>query len=147
MKGKENKKIAKTLFIELGLSQADIALRLKISRQQISKWVTKENWKVLRNARLVTSEQIVQRTYVQIGMIYEKSEEEERILTSTESDQIAKLMAGIRSLDRGADLATYIQAFEEFVNFMRKQDPELAQRIGDYQMEFLTIKASELSKN
>lgn len=145
MKGKEKKKIAKTLFVQVGLSQSEITKRLKVSKQEISRWVINDNWKVLRAARLITSEQIVQRTYTQIGKIYDISEEEERVLTAAESDQIAKLMAGIRSLDRGADLTTYIQAFEEFINFMRKQDPELAQQIGDHQMEFLTAKAAELS--
>lgn len=147
MKGKENKKIAKMLFVQTGLSQGEIAKRLKLSKQEISRWVISDNWKILRNARLVTPEQIVQRTYTQIEKIYDLSEEEERVLSPAESDQIAKLMAGIRSLDRGADLATYIQAFEEFVNFLRKQDPELAHQIGDLQMEFLTAKATEISIN
>lgn len=145
MKAKEKKEIAKTLFVQLGLSQLEIANRLNIRKQEVYRWVKNGNWKALRNARLVTSEQIVQRTYVQIGKIYDQSEEEERALTSAETDQIAKLMAGIRSLDRGADLPTYIQAFEEFINFMRGQEPELAKQIGEYQMEFLQIKATQLS--
>lgn len=146
MKGKENKKIAKTLFIELGLSQAEVAKRLKLSRQIISKWVKNGNWEVLRGSKAASPTEIIQRTYNQITKIYDEADEEDRKITSTESDQISKLMAGIKAIKKEADLSSYIQSYEEFLIYLRQEDAELAKEIADYQMDFLTLKARELSK-
>lgn len=146
MKAKENKKIAKTFFIELGLSQTEIAKRLKLSKQQINNWVLKGNWNVLKGSKTASPAQIIQRTYNQINRIYDEADKEDRKVTTGESDQISKLMAGIKSIKKEADLSSYIQAYEEFLIYLRQEDAELAKDIADYQMDFLTLKARELSK-
>lgn len=142
----ENKEIAKTLFIEVGLSQAEIAKRLKLSKQVISKWVNDENWNVLKGSKTASPSQIIQRTFHQIARIYDEAEKEDRKVTSGESDQISKLMAGIKFIKKEADLSSYIQAYEEFLIYLRQEDAELAKDIADYQMDFLTLKARELSQ-
>lgn len=146
MKDTESKKIAKILFVDLGLPQTEIAERLKKDKSQISRWVTEDNWKTLRSAKTATADKIVQRTYAQINAIYDQIEEEKRVISVAECDQICKLMASIKSLNKGADLATFIQAYEEFIKYLNEQDPKLAKMVADYQMDYLTIKAVELSK-
>jgi transcriptional regulator with XRE-family HTH domain len=146
MKAQEAKKIAKMLYVDMGLSQVEIAERLGKDKAQISRWAKDGNWKTLRSAATATVEQIVQRTYAQINLIYDKVEEDENGISSADTDKIAKLMASIKTLNRGSDLASYIQAYEEFVRFVREDDASLAKIIGDYQMEFLTQKSIKLSK-
>lgn len=146
MKAQEVKEIAKTLYITLGLSQAEIAKRLNKNKAQISRWVSAGDWAVLRSSKVATRDQIIQRTYIQITKIYDLAEQEERTLTVSESDQIAKLMSGVKSIHKEADLSSYIQTFEEFLIYLRQENFELAKEISDYQMDFLTIKARQLSQ-
>lgn len=146
MKATEPRKIAKILFVEAGLSQNEIAERLGKDKSQISRWATEDNWKTLRSTRTATADQIIQRTYVQINNIYDIVDEEKRVITATECDQIAKLMASIKLLHKGADLATFIQAYEEFIKYLNEQDAKLAKIVADYQMDYLTLKAIQLSK-
>ncbi len=146
MKESESKKIAKILFVDVGLSQSEIAERLKKDKSQISRWAADDNWKTLRSAKTATADQIVQRTYVQINSIYDAVENEKRVISATECDQICKLMSSIKLLNKGADLATFIQAYEEFIKYLNEQDPKLAKIVADYQMDYLTLKAIQLSK-
>ena len=135
------------LFVDMGLSQTEIANRLKKNKSQINRWAKAGNWDTLRASMMATTKRIVQRTFAQINKVYDQIEEEDRAINTTESDQVAKLMASIRTIDRAADLATYMQALEEFTIHIREQDPEIAAEIGDFQMEFLTAKAVQLSKD
>jgi transcriptional regulator with XRE-family HTH domain len=146
MKESEPKKIAKILFVEVGLSQSEIAERLGKDKSQISRWANEDNWKTLRSAKTATAEKIVQRTYAQINNIYDGVENEGRVITAGECDQICKLMVSIKTLNKGADLATFIQAYEEFIKYLNEQDPKLAKIVADYQMDYLTLKAFQLSK-
>lgn len=147
METKEIKKIAKILFVNQGFSQSEIALRLNKSKTQINRWVLDGNWKLLKTANSVTLDQLKMQTYNQIEQIYKMVEEEGRILTPAESDQIYKLMAGIRTLDKEIDLATYIYVFNQFIDFLNIENKDVAEEVGEYQMEFLTTKAAQLSKD
>jgi len=146
MKKEELKKIAKTLYVEVGLTQAEIARQLKKSKTQINRWVKAGNWHTLKMSKELTLQNLISKTYVEINKIYLKLEEEDRVITPTESDQVAKLMASIKFVEQKADLPTYFDCCWEFLEFVRQQDVELAIEIGDYQNEFLNQKAIELSK-
>jgi uncharacterized protein YicC (UPF0701 family) len=141
---KEDKKhLAKILYIDVGLSQTEIAERLGTNQPQISRWVMAEGWDALKAANRVTGKQIAADLYKRIFEISQLVEKEKRTITINETDQISKLNACIRDLDKSADLPTYMQAFEEFILFMQKQDEDISNALPDYVYAFLTKKATE----
>lgn len=134
------------LFVSGGLTQKAIAERFGKSTSLISKWAVDGKWVEVRMAQTVTPEEIIARTYAHIQTLYQKIEKEERPITASETDQISKLMAGVRDLKKNADLSLYAEVFEEFIKYLRREDPTLVDSIGMYQLDFLTKKAQELTK-
>lgn len=145
MKKKEIKNIAQNLFVHGGLSQVEIARQVGKSPTQINRWAKQDNWQQLRAARTVTPDAIIAQTYGQIQSIYDIAEDEDRPVNSKETDQIAKLLAGVRQLKKEADLSLYSQVMGEFLLFVRRVDEGLLEPVSAYQMAFLTDKATELS--
>lgn len=143
--GIDRKHLAKVLFVDSNKSQKEVAERLGISASQVNRWVMAENWHVLKTANRVTSKQIALDLQKRIFEISQAVENDKRIITMQETDQISKLNACIRDLDKSADLPTYLQAFEEFLDFIRKHDEELFKTLPDFVYSFLTQKAVELS--
>lgn len=146
MKAKELQELAKIMYLKIGLSQAEIAKRTGKTKSQISRWVKSGNWKLLRSAVVATTDEIIQRTYAQVSAIYDAAEEEGRTVTTAEADQIVKLTSSIKDIKKGVDLSAHIEVLEAFTNYLREQDHELSKEIVDYQMDFLTIRATEMSK-
>jgi hypothetical protein len=145
MKAKHVEKIARNLYLRGGFTQAEIARQVKKSPTQISRWAQAGKWKELRASLTVTPSSIIANTYAQIQFIYDAAEEEDRTVTPKETDQISKLMAGIRQLDKESDLSLYTQVLGEFTQYIRKQDEGLLESLVLYQMDFLTKKAIELT--
>lgn len=141
----DKKHLAKILYVDLKLSQTEIAERIGSNQPQISRWVMAEGWDALRTANQITPKQLAIDLYRHINKINQHVLEQERIINPSETDQISKLTATIRELDKSQDLATFVQAFEEFLQFMSKNDEALSAALPDYIYSFLTQKAKELS--
>lgn len=145
MKNEQLENIAQNLYVHGGLSQAEIARQVGKSPTQINRWAKNNNWHQLRAANTITPDTIIANTYAQIQSIYDIATDEDRPVNSKETDQIAKLMAGVRQLKKEADLSLYSQIMGEFIIYIRKSDEGLMEAIAPYQMEFLTKKAAELT--
>lgn len=141
----DKKHLAKVLYVDNNLTQKEVAQRLNMSPVQINRWVKSGEWNTLKKANRITPKQIALDLQKRIFEISQACEEDNRPMTIQETDQISKLNACIRDLDKSADLPTYIFAFEEFLNFMLLNDQKLAQELPDYIYSFLTEKATELS--
>lgn len=141
----DKKHLAKVLYIDLNLNQTEVAKRLGTNQQQINRWATADSWDALKSANRITAKQLALDLYKRMFEISQLAEAEKRTITVAETDQISKLNACIRDLDKSADLPTYMQAFEEFLYFMTNQDEELSKVLPDYTLLFLTKKAKELS--
>lgn len=143
---KDNKKfLAQTLYVENGLTQAEVAQRLETTQQQVSRWARNGNWLTLRATRDFSYMSIIRKTQDQINKLYAFIEQEDRTMTAQESDQISKLMKVVKDLDRSYDLQSYVQAFEEFLTFIREIDEELCSRLAVLQYDFLADKIKKIS--
>lgn len=141
----DKKHLAKILYVDLKMSQTDIAERIGTNQPQISRWVMAEAWDALRTANQITPKQLAIDLYKHIHNINKLVLAQDRIISPAETDQISKLTATIRDLDKSQDLPTFVQAFEEFLEYMRKQDEAISEGLPDYIYSFLTQKAKELS--
>lgn len=145
MKADKIKNIAQNLYVHGGLSQAEIARQVGKTPTQINRWAKKYKWQQLRAAHTITPDEVIKRTYAQIQAIYDYADFAGRPVDSTETDQISKLMAGVRQLKKEADLSLYAQVVAELTRFVRQADEGLLEDLIPYQMAFLKHKAIELS--
>lgn len=144
MEAKQRKKLARTLYIELDMSQQEICEQLDLDKGQMSRWVNNEGWKEIKLTRSTTPTVTIQRHMAQIDKIHDLAEEEGRALTAAESDQIYKLTLSIKELDKSADLGAYTVAYKELCDYVRQFDEDFAKQLVDVQLEYLTIKAKQI---
>lgn len=134
----DNKRIwAQELFVKMGLPQKDIAERVQVTEKTIGNWKLKYEWDLLRAAEVTTSENTVRSIYSQISKITRAADEEKRVLTVSESDMISKLAASAQKLQNKATLTFYVEVMEQFVNYLKNVDLELAKVVVVHQYEFI----------
>lgn len=146
MDNKTKRKLAKELYVRIGLSQKEIAERFEVSEQTICAWKEKDEWEMLRVATMTGPEQIIKRLYDQIGKIIQKAEDENRELDEKEADKISKISAAIGKAEQKATLGHVVEIMEEFANFLREIDIEVAKTIVVHQSNFVQKKAKDYSE-
>lgn len=140
----DNKRdICKTLYLA-GETIADIATKIGVSRQTISKWVEKNGWSELRAAKNITRKELVLKM---LNSINEKIDS-----GAWNPDQICKAAAAIERLDKSTNVVTIIEVFTAFSNWLIarvKVDPELTPEmvriINHYQDVFINESISSVN--
>src|ERR1035437_10125431 len=137
MKPNLKKEHAKLLFTMEKLSQKEIAERVNVSEQTITKWVNANNgeWRRLRQNLIVTKKEQLSRIYEQLDEITEEIQTREkgkRYVNSKEADILVKLTAAARNLETETSLAEIIEVGMRFLNWMRPVDLEKAKEFSGY---------------
>jgi transcriptional regulator with XRE-family HTH domain len=137
MKPNLKKEHAKLLFTQEKLSQKEIAERVNVSEQTITKWVNANNgeWRRLRQNLIVTKKEQLSRIYEQLDEITEevqKREKGKRYVNSKEADILVKLTAAAKNLETETSLAEIIEVGMRFLNWMRPVDLEKAKEFSGY---------------
>lgn len=137
MKPNLKKEHAKLLFTQEKLSQKEIAERVNVSEQTITKWVNANNgeWRRLRQNLIVTKKEQLSRIYEQLDEITEEIQTREkgkRYVNSKEADILVKLTAAARNLETETSLAEIIEVGMRFLNWMRPVDLEKAKEFSGY---------------
>ncbi|MBQ3364395.1 MAG: DUF1804 family protein [Muribaculaceae bacterium] len=150
----ENKKsLGRSLYLS-GMELTEIAERLSISRQTISKWANTDGWKEARAAKNITRQELVNKLLLTIDrLITSVNESEDPNLIAGLGDRLAKLSAVIEKLDKKANVVDAIEVFMAFNRWIQDKasnDPEitpaLIKAINKYQNEFLMEKMSPNSE-
>jgi transcriptional regulator with XRE-family HTH domain len=137
MKPNLKKEHAKLLFTQEKLSQKEIAEKVNVSEQTITKWVNTNNgeWKRLRQSLIVTKKEQLSRIYEQIDEITQeirKREEGKRYVNSKEADILVKLTAAAKNLETEASVSVVIEVAMKFLDYIRPIDLEKAKEISGY---------------
>jgi transcriptional regulator with XRE-family HTH domain len=137
MKPNLKKEHAKLLFTQEKLSQKEIAERVNVSEQTITKWVNANNgeWRRLRQNLIVTKKEQLSRIYEQLDEItdeVQKREKGKRYVNSKEADILVKLTAAAKNLETETSLAEIIEVGMRFLNWMRPVDLEKAKEFSGY---------------
>jgi predicted DNA-binding protein YlxM (UPF0122 family) len=134
------------LYCNTSLTQKEIAGVIKVSAQQMNKWVKDGNWEMLRSANKVTLPAIVQNYYLQLAAINKEIKDQYKgVPTIEHSDTICKIANSIEKLNKKHNLSAYHAVLRETLEWMVKVDSEKAKSLGPLMLEFLREKAQKLN--
>jgi transcriptional regulator with XRE-family HTH domain len=149
----ENKKaLGRTLFLS-GMELTEIAERISVSRQTVSKWANSEGWKEARAAKNITRPELVNKLLLTIDkLITSVNESDDPTLIAGLGDKLAKLSSVIEKLDKKANVVDAIEVFMAFNRWIQDQacydpdiTPELIKAINKYQNLFLKDKMTSMT--
>ena len=149
----ENKKaLGRTLFLS-GMELTEIAERISVSRQTVSKWANGEGWKEARAAKNITRPELVNKLLLTIDkLITSVNESDDPTLIAGLGDRLAKLSSVIEKLDKKANVVDAIEVFMAFNRWIQDQacydpeiTPELIKAINKYKNLFLKDKMTSMT--
>lgn len=149
----ENKKaLGRSLFLS-GMELTEIAERISVSRQTVSKWANSEGWKEARAAKSITRPELVNKLLLTIDkLITSVNESNDASLMAGLGDKLAKLSSVIEKLDKKANVVDAIEVFMAFNRWIQDQacydpeiTPELIKAINKYQNLFLKDKMTSMT--
>lgn len=141
----ENKKaLSKALFMS-GMDQVEIAQRVDVSRNTVSKWCTEGHWKEARAAKSVTRPELVNKLLLTIDQLIEQvRESEDPVLMASLGDKLAKLSSVIEKLDKKANLVDAVEVFMAFSRWLEMRaktdtrvSPEFIKALNEFQDQYL----------
>lgn len=145
---KAKKDFAQTLFLYSNVTQGEIAQRVGVSENTLSKWKQEGDWESQRGALTATKPQLIKDFYHQIGLIKSSAVDGEgkaRALDYKEAQSIRVITKAIAELDKTLTVDVYFQVMEEFVRWLFEAQPDEAQRFLPWQDRFMKQKFAELS--
>ncbi len=140
MANSDKKELAKQLYLHTDKHLKDIAKMVKVSEKTLagkSGWIKKFKWDQLKAAQTTTKDELIRNTYQQLLDIHNTAKEEKRNISSKESDQIYKLGAFIKVLEKEIDLGVIIQVLREFELYVLKVDEGFVTQVNEYTTLFI----------
>lgn len=110
------KEIARILYLN-NTSQKDIAERLAVSPQAISRWVKEGSWEAMRAAKQITRAELVNKALISINKLLDSAIENDAGLDGL-GDKLAKIAQAIEKLDKKATVVDFIETFTEFEKWL-----------------------------
>jgi predicted DNA-binding protein YlxM (UPF0122 family) len=144
MKKENQKELAKILYMQNN-SAVEIAEKIGVSRQTVSKWITSESWEAKRAGQNITRPELVTKNLLAINQILDNYINSNDPNKNLDADKISKLAKVIENLDKKASIVDNIETFMAFnkwlqfrMSFDKEITPELIQAINKYQDLFIT---------
>ncbi len=139
----QRKDLACVYYIQ-GLSQKEIADKVGVSRNTVSKWVQEGNWDTRRAAKAVSRTELVRKMLRDLDQKLESGD--------WSADEIIKVASAIEKLDKQTNIVTIIEVFTAFNQWLvsRMQvDPELTPEmikiINTYQDKFINERLNNVT--
>ncbi len=141
----QQREIAQLLYLNGGLMKKDIAVKLGVSEQTISRWAKLDNWEVLKTNLLTSRKQRLSELYEELRefnrMIAEK--DGYKVASSKEADARRKLITDIKELETRYSLSHTITIGQDFCEFVKTIDEPLANRVLEMFNAFINQKIEE----
>lgn len=125
----DQRSIAKTLYLDGDYTHEEIAEKVGVARQTITKWVKAENWQELKASLSITPAQLISQMQQQIAEInasIASREQGKRYATPAEADAMHKLASSIRKLQDDLGVSDVISVSMRFLTWLRPIDKDLA---------------------
>lgn len=133
------KEVAQILFLQNRLSQKEIAEKLDVAPQTVTRWAKAGNWDSLRKNLLTSKSSRLSELYDELEefnrMIKEK--ENYKVADSKEADARRKLIMDIKALEGRYSIAQTISIGMEFCEFVKTADPDAAKKVLDLYNAFV----------
>lgn len=123
----QKKEYAGILYLKENLTQQEIAEKVGISRQTLSKWIKAEKWEERKvGVTLTREEQIgnLHRQVAEINKVIMERESGKRYATPSEADTLGKLAAAIKKMETDIGISDIISVGMKFVSWLRPFDLE-----------------------
>lgn len=137
----QKKEWAQYLFLhEDGMTQKDIAAKVGVSENSMSKWVIEGKWDTQKRSLLTTRDTILRELYEALeGMKNEAkiAATDNDPSTKPDVDGIYKLVLAIRKLENESGIGSSITVLKAFITFIQKSDFELAQQVTSFADAFI----------
>lgn len=124
---------AKLIYTKEHLSHKEIAAKVGVSQQSITKWSQDDHWEDLRISIVVTKEEQLRRLYMQITEMTDNimnRPEGKRFADPKEADTIIKLTSAIKNLETETSIAEIIDVSMKFLSWLREVDISKAKELG-----------------
>lgn len=138
MEKNDNKRqIARTLFVQGGMTQKEIASKLEVTEQTISRWSKKDHWDELKKNVMSGKQEILRSLYTELQKLQSIIEENGGVADSKQADIRRKLITDIRQLETRYSVSQTVQIGMDFCEFLKEIDFDLAGKISRYFQSFI----------
>ena len=122
---RQKKDFAKSIYLGEDLTQEEIAERVGVKRQTVSRWIKEGNWERHKVSITITREEQLKNLYLQLSELntaINKKPTGERFANAAESDTISKISNAIKKMETDVGLADILSVFKSFVKWLRTYD-------------------------
>ena len=122
---RQKKDFAKSIYLGEDLTQEEIAERVGVKRQTVSRWIKEGNWERHKVSITITREEQLKNLYLQLSELnaaIAKKPEGERFANAAESDTISQISNAIKKMETDVGLADILSVFKSFVKWLRSYD-------------------------
>lgn len=131
---RQKRDLARVLFCKENLTMQEVAERMGVSRQSVSRWAKEDKWEEQKAGVTLTKEEQIKNLYRQITELNNAildREEGTRFATIAEADTISKLSAAIKKLEGESGIADIISVGIKFIEWVRKADVSRARELAE----------------
>ena len=130
----ELREVAKVLFMQ-GYTQKEIAAKINVSEQTISKWSKTDHWDNLKKNLVNSKTERLSELYdelMALNTMIKTREEGFRFPNSKEADIRRKLIRDIADLERKYNIGQTTVIARDFITFCRDIDFDFSQKANEY---------------
>lgn len=140
-KKETEREFAKLLFIKQGLTQKEIAEKVKVTEKTVGKWVEDGKWKEQKRSLISTRTNIIQKFEDQLERWNHVIENrDDQLASSKEVDLLNKLASGIKKLETEVGVGEVITAVMQLISFVQTVDFEASKKLTEYADMFINSK-------
>jgi len=129
----QKKELAQLLYTRNNLTQKEVAKKVGISENTMSRWVNDGNWDALKTSITATREEQLRRLYLQLAeynTAIESREQGKRYPNSKEADAMNKIAFGIEKLERETGAVDILNVSKKMLDWLRRFDLPKAQELS-----------------
>ena len=130
----ELREVAKVLFMQ-GYTQKEIAAKINVSEQTISKWSKTDHWDNLKKNLVNSKTERLSELYdelMALNAMIKTRDEGSRFPNSKEADIRRKLIRDIADLERKYNIGQTTVIARDFITFCRDIDFDFSQKANEY---------------
>ena len=141
MTKKEAREYAVLLYTKNeGLTLQDIAAKVGVHANTITKWKREDDWDGLASVLLTTRHEQLKRLYQMLKAKNDEimtRDEGKRYPSKADADVLSQVTKSIQNLEQDMGVGNIIDVFIKFITYVGKLDADMAKRIVEYQDAFV----------
>ena len=141
-KNKDEIQEIKQLYLNPGISLAQIRRVFNLTDAELKKIVKENSWDVLRNSKKVTKSQLLQSSFQQLDALHKLYEKNKHKATDAQLKQEAMILKKIEQFS-DHHLSYFIDIGLEFIDFLASKNPEFSVKVGEQYDMFIQYKSGQ----